>query len=610
MIYLLTVKELKKQVSRNDKINLLLITLICLITLTFTVGYSLLNENLSISGEATYRVIADMRVTSFEYKDAYLASESWHNYSKNNIKMEIELSNINSSITYTGKIQNMGENISMIVASMEDNIIEYYPYIKYEISGFTPGTDNAIKNSGEDLEFEITFSYIDEIKNGMQSLPNNKVFIPNIIFNFEEVYAIDYDLAGGEYKTGVDNQTWYSKSTQEFKLNNPYYKKGHTFIGWTGTFLNNISNDVIVVPTDGLTNRTYIANWQINTYVLTINPNGGTYDGSTAIVTSNIIYNNSLTISVPTRIGYIFNGWTLSNSDSTLNGTTFTMGEGNTTLTANWIPINYTVSYDCNGMDGSTASSTHTYDVAKNLTTNGCKMTKSNDSGSLLKTYGGSFAGWGTSSDSVSPSYSNAQSVVNLTAENNVNIPLYAVWNISSVTYTSLLMKSNSKTISSSIPNSSGQTYAYDNGDAIRFVATHAKTTGEYEIKIDEIMDEYSLISFDIKMCTDGFTKTTETGFCQLVGNCQTTITALSGTYNFGVGTSKNYSASHKREYTAKESNKVSGQNRYCSASETLKFQNLNLSGNNNNLYVKIAHGGQFTANTVWLYLSNFKISK
>ena len=76
-------------------------------------------------------------------------------------------------------------------------------------------------------------------------------------------------------------------------------------------------------------NNSLVALWNINSYTLTVNPNGGTWSGST---------------SNQTRTGYIFNGWSLSGYGS-FSGTTFTYGAGNATLRANWIEtwaVNYT----------------------------------------------------------------------------------------------------------------------------------------------------------------------------------------------------------------------------------------------------------------------------
>ena len=80
-------------------------------------------------------------------------------------------------------------------------------------------------------------------------------------------------------------------------------------------------------------------------YTVTINPNGGTINGSSSSLTYTQHYNTTLTVPSPEkRYGYYFDGWALSGSGS-LSGTTFTFGAGNTTLTAQWIEtwaVNYT----------------------------------------------------------------------------------------------------------------------------------------------------------------------------------------------------------------------------------------------------------------------------
>ena len=84
--------------------------------------------------------------------------------------------------------------------------------------------------------------------------------------------------------------------------------------------------------------------------------------------------------------------------------------------TANWQANTYTVAYNGNGAtSGSTASSSHTYDEAKNLTANGFART------------GYDFAGW-ASSETGAVAYSNSQSVTNLTASNGATVNLYAKW--------------------------------------------------------------------------------------------------------------------------------------------------------------------------------------
>lgn len=82
------------------------------------------------------------------------------------------------------------------------------------------------------------------------------------------------------------------------------------------------------------------AQWTINSYTLTVNPNGGTWNNSTSSQTFTQNYNTTKTIANPTRSGYRFAGWTKSGS-GTISGTTFTYGAGACTLTAKWVAVYY-----------------------------------------------------------------------------------------------------------------------------------------------------------------------------------------------------------------------------------------------------------------------------
>ncbi len=85
--------------------------------------------------------------------------------------------------------------------------------------------------------------------------------------------------------------------------------------------------------------------------------------------------------------------------------------------------IRYTIKYHGNGATGgSTANSSHTYDVAKELTPNGFTKT------------GYVFDGWNTKPDGKGTSYADKQSVKNLTSTNGDIVNLYAQW--TPITYT------------------------------------------------------------------------------------------------------------------------------------------------------------------------------
>ena len=214
---------------------------------------------------------------------------------------------------------------------------------------------------------------------------------------------------------------------------NGFTKTGYHFGGWATS----ASGSVVYSDKQSVKNLTSVngakvnlyAKWTPNTYKVVYNGNGAT-GGSTA--TSNHTYDvaKNLTANGFTKTGYVFQGWATSatgsvvytNSQSVKNLTA--VNGGTVTLYAKWTPITYTVVYNGNGADGgSTANSSHTYDVAKNLTKNGYTRT------------GYTFIGWSTSA-SGSVVYTDAQSVKNLTSVNGAKVNLYAQWKINTYTNT------------------------------------------------------------------------------------------------------------------------------------------------------------------------------
>lgn len=107
-----------------------------------------------------------------------------------------------------------------------------------------------------------------------------------------------------------------------------------------------------------------------------------------------------------------------------------------------WIANTYTVNYNGNGATGgSTASSSHTYDTAKKLTANGFTRVytvtynyNGNGSNNTTATATYTFKDWNKNAAGTSTSYSNQQSVKNLTSTNKGTVNLYAQWNSASVT--------------------------------------------------------------------------------------------------------------------------------------------------------------------------------
>ena len=120
----------------------------------------------------------------------------------------------------------------------------------------------------------------------------------------------------------------------------------------------------------------------------------------------------------------------------------------------------YTISYNSNkpgasaNIAGTTANSSHTYDTAKALTTNGYSIS------------GWSFAGWNTLANGTGDNYTNSQSVTNLSSTQGATVTLYAKWAVN--TY---IMSYNYASGAAGTTNPTAWTY-----DASQFVSAPTRT--------------------------------------------------------------------------------------------------------------------------------------
>ncbi len=162
-------------------------------------------------------------------------------------------------------------------------------------------------------------------------------------------------------------------------------------------------------------NKVYDNNQSVNNLTTT---NGGTVNLFAKWT------NGSVTLPTPTKTGYTFGGWYSGTSFVGNGGSQYTPST-NAALTAKWTPITYSVSYNSNkpasatgNVTGSMDNSSHTYNAAKALTTNGYSLD------------GWKFMGWNTDADGSGTPYSDGQSVSNLTTTNGATVTLYAQWKL------------------------------------------------------------------------------------------------------------------------------------------------------------------------------------
>ena len=281
-------------------------------------------------------------------------------------------------------------------------------------------------------------------------------------------------IATLKYLNGTSDETasaeYVSSGT---KLGLPELSRtGYEFKGWsltpnnTGVYYDSTTdwNDITVTTTNGngsckVSDKnvgniefTLYAIWEANEYKINYNLAGGSHDSShPTTATYRDKYDedsgendNIINISNPTKKGYTFTGWTISGDDydsdtamyglDTNNVTTgwtdkatkvtaeyfknlSSTKNGTITLTANWTANTYTIAFNGNdNTGGSTSSKKATYDSYVTLTANG-----------FIRA-GYVFTGWNTMSDGSGKSYSDKETVKNLTSVDGATVTLYAQW--------------------------------------------------------------------------------------------------------------------------------------------------------------------------------------
>ena len=182
-------------------------------------------------------------------------------------------------------------------------------------------------------------------------------------------YTINYSVVNDNSGNSYPNRGTYDSI---LTIKNPS-RTGYTFDGWTATNIdtttakygtttpNNLWNGTTKVKDTYFINLrssvgivTMNANYTATSQTLTVNLNGGTTSQS-----FNTTYktNEVITLTNPTRAGYIFTGWSVTSGNSILSGNTLTIGSQNTTITANWkasttIPM-FTYTGNCEIVDDS-----------------------------------------------------------------------------------------------------------------------------------------------------------------------------------------------------------------------------------------------------------------
>ena len=151
-------------------------------------------------------------------------------------------------------------------------------------------------------------------------------------FPDETYFDVSIDPNGGEYNGSSSVYTGRVRRGTTLDLTNISYT-AHELVDWTLNGTTSYSSSVITINE----NTTLVANWQSSIlYNVTVDPNGGTYDGSTTPTVYQVGDGATYNILEVTRPNYAFDHWEYGDG-TTVSGNSFVV-TGDTTITANWLP--------------------------------------------------------------------------------------------------------------------------------------------------------------------------------------------------------------------------------------------------------------------------------
>lgn len=318
---------------------------------------------------------------------------------------ESEAKSIDISSFNTSNVVNMGWmffsvlNISSINTNSFDtsNVVDMsYMFSSTQISSIDLNTFNTSNVTN----MEGMFSFNSElIELDLSTFDTSNVTNMEMLFSSSEKLKTIYVSDKFVTTSVVDGTSLFDSCT--------------ALIGGAGTTQNeNLVDKTYAKIDEGENNPGYFTsiNKKSESYIITYDANGGENVPDSQFK----YYNKDVTLSskTPTRSGYAFLGWGISNSSTSISyyaGNTYSDNK-NITLYAIW-KNTYTVTYNANG--GSNAPSNQTKIEDESLLLTSSSPTRSDYS----------FKGWATSSSSTTIAYKSGDYY-----EENRNIILYAVW--------------------------------------------------------------------------------------------------------------------------------------------------------------------------------------
>lgn len=225
---------------------------------------------------------------------------------------------------------------------------------------------NVTENCGitPDFDGDYTFSY-DPTENLLS-------------VTYPTAYTLTYDIGtvkGGDGSITSSPETAsgsYVLSGNNVTLTAPDAKTGYTWKGWylaadgSDTQQSSAKEYTVTMNAD----KSLYACYNLDTYTITYNLNGGTNPDSPAPPTSYTIESAEITLPTPTRTGYTFDGWYTNEAVSVGPVTAIPAGSTeNKTYWAKWTAIDYPITYELNGgsKEGLVPWNPVTYTIEQNV---------------------------------------------------------------------------------------------------------------------------------------------------------------------------------------------------------------------------------------------------
>ena len=196
-----------KRYKSKNKNNFRIFLLFCFSIIGLTVGYSALNEEIKITGEAFVRPVKDVRITDVRLSEtANEGLNSYNNFNVDSINVGASLPKTDSTVTYEVDISNIGD-VSVIVKSITPDYGNN-SNIEYVIEGIEVGKTiigtNANKTDtdmGKPTTIKVTIKY----KDGVTTIPTDPSTSLKLTFEFVPVSILAKSL--GSTDTSVFNNS-------------------------------------------------------------------------------------------------------------------------------------------------------------------------------------------------------------------------------------------------------------------------------------------------------------------------------------------------------------------------------------------------------------------